>query len=560
MKKTIMTIIFAALGVAASAVERVYVSTDKDVYVAGDIVWCSAFCIDSSTGCLSDASSVAYVELSSSRMTSATCKIALIGGRGSGFLQIPFTAPTGNYSILGFTYSGKERPDIEMDAKVISVFNTLSSDRVKGNVRILDASEYASLKPEGKKTSGMVAILPGRAADCNSESSLYLENKSGEAVTLSFSVCLEDDLISPSGASIIDFSGISISDYPSNKPESDGEVLRGRLVGSDATMVADDINQLAFVAFPGYAQDVYAGKISKDGKVLIPTGNIYGDRDLLTEILGQDNSKDCHLFIDSPFLNQRRPDIPELLLSKAIARDLIARNKAMYSVRSADVDTLYEYLPKRHSLLLDDGLCIDYHLDDYTRFPTIRETLVEITPNLRLRKNRLGMVEMQVDLLDTKREVSHFSGNMLVLIDGIPVKDVQSLLDFDPMLLSDIFVYPYTYNIGGAPFTGVADFVTQKGDISSFNFDSNVEIVDWQGVAYPVAYTCEKFALDGEDLRNTLYWHPLIELQPGESKKLTVRTPGYPGIFKVTAEGISASGVPVRSETSFEVRQHTDAL
>ena len=64
----------------------------------------------------------------------------------------------------------------------------------------------------------------------------------------------------------------------------------------------------------------------------------------------------------------------------------------------------------------------------------------------------------------------------------------------------------------------------------------------------------------GEDFRNTLYWHPLIELQPGETKKLTVRTPGYPGIFKVTAEGLSASGMPVRSETGFEVRQGPEAL
>lgn len=560
MKKTVMTIILAVLGITASAVERVYVSTDKDVYVAGDIVWCSAFCIDSSTGRLSDASSVAYVELSSSRMTSATCKIALIGGRGSGFLQIPFTTPTGNYSILGFTYSGKERPDLEADAKVISVFNTLSSERVDGNVRIVDAPEYDSLKPAGKKTSGGVSILAGRTADCNSEGTLYLENKSGEAVSISLSVCLEDGILSPSGASIIDFSGLSINDYPSSQPESDGEVLRGRLVGSDAALVTDNINQFAFVAFPGYAQDVYAGKISKDGRVQIPTGNIYGDRDMLTEILGLDNTKDCHLFIDSPFLNRRRPDIPELLLSKAISRDLIARNKAMHSVRSAEVDTLYEYLPKRHSLLLDDGLCIDYHLDDYTRFPTIRETLVEITPNLRLRKNIAGVVEMQVDLLDTKTDVSHFTGNMLVLIDGIPVNDIQSLLDFDPMLLSDILVYPYTYNIGGSPFFGVADFVTQKGDISSFHFDPNVQIVDWQGVAYPVAYTCEKLAVGGEDYRNTLYWHPLIELQPGETKKLAVRTPGYPGIFKVTAEGLSASGIPVRSETGFEVRQGPEAL
>ena len=41
--------------------ERVYISTDKEVYVAGDAVWLSAWCLDAGNGRLSDFSKIAYV-------------------------------------------------------------------------------------------------------------------------------------------------------------------------------------------------------------------------------------------------------------------------------------------------------------------------------------------------------------------------------------------------------------------------------------------------------------------------------------------------------------------
>ena len=65
-------------------VERTFLSTDKDVYVAGENVWYSAFCLDAGTLRYSPVSSVAYVELHSADGLAATSKVALVGGRGGG--------------------------------------------------------------------------------------------------------------------------------------------------------------------------------------------------------------------------------------------------------------------------------------------------------------------------------------------------------------------------------------------------------------------------------------------------------------------------------------------
>ena len=86
--------------------ERVYLSTDRDVYVAGDRVWLSAWCLDAGTGRLSAFSKTAYVEVHSPTGMVQTAKIALDGGRGAGFLTLPTTLPSGNYRLLAYTKLG----------------------------------------------------------------------------------------------------------------------------------------------------------------------------------------------------------------------------------------------------------------------------------------------------------------------------------------------------------------------------------------------------------------------------------------------------------------------
>ena len=89
MKKILTLLLFSLLPLpgllgAKPLRERVYISTDREVYVAGDAVWLSAWCVDAGTGRLSDFSKTAYVEVHSPSGMVQTAKIALDGGRGAG--------------------------------------------------------------------------------------------------------------------------------------------------------------------------------------------------------------------------------------------------------------------------------------------------------------------------------------------------------------------------------------------------------------------------------------------------------------------------------------------
>jgi hypothetical protein len=73
------------------------------------------------------------------------------------------------------------------------------------------------------------------------------------------------------------------------------------------------------------------------------------------------------------------------------------------------------------------------------------------------------------------------------------------------------------------------------------------------GVSYPVAYYGNPPAGVGDDLRQVLYWDPVLKVEAGGQKRLTFRTPGYAGQFRAVADGIAADGTPIHHEWTFKV-------
>ena len=139
----------------------------------------------------------------------------------------------------------------------------------------------------------------------------------------------------------------------------------------------------------------------------------------------------------------------------------------------------------------------------------------------------------------------------LLMMDGVPVLDHEKILSYDPLLVKRIDIYPDSYFVGIRGFSGIVNFVTYKGTLPSMAFEDNVRIVDFQGTSFPLAYTCEGVGKDYPDYRQTLLWHPLLELEPGESMEIDCKMPVYSGRFEAVAEGLTASGGPVSASFAF---------
>lgn len=549
----IFLLLSAQLALADSPVERVFVSTDREVYLSGDVVWCSLFCLDGD-GRPSSESAVSYLELMSLEGTVAEAKIGLLDGRGAGSFRIPVTVPTGIYRLVAYTSSevNEEGTPWMSGSRILTVFNTTSTARIKDGVEIIGEESYGTVKRKDPSGFGKLEVNAPVRVRKGSDVSILVRND-GPGADFSLSVYHEDDLVPAAQDNTMDsflesLPGSSKPVITGNRPlDYDGEVISARIRGE----MTDTLDfAIATLSSAGSPSNLYIGVTDND-KVVFHTNNIYGDREIVCEVSRLDKKTGVIEFVN-PFIYPSSGPLPKLALSKAQQESLTFRKKALRDGKSLMLDTLTTFLRHREDLLLESTPCKRYHLDDYTRFNSVREILVEIIPSLTLRreKGRYNLTMFVSDVTDTYRARV---GNLLVMMDGVVLTDLQYLLDFDAMLLEDIDIYQQAVVCGKAAFSGVVNFITKKNYVTALSFPANVRVLDFKGVSYPVAYFGAIPDSEENDTRQVLYWDPALRLDSGGQTRMLVHAPDYSGSFRIVAEGLAGDGTPIHKEWVFEV-------
>ena len=540
-------------GAAAVPVERIYVSTDREVYVAGDAVWCSLTCLDGN-GRFSNESAVSYLELVSEAGTACTAKIGLLEGRGAGSFRIPVTAPTGTYRLVAYTAvnAGEEGTPWMAGSRLLTVFNTTSAARVPDGVEILDEPAYESLPQPEAAPQGALQLSARTRLPKGAAAALVLSN-GGSRASVSLSVRHEDDLRPAaqenSPESFLKALPADVRLRPGANPvtEYDGEIVTARLLGARAE---SDYTE-ATLSTAGDPASLYIGRADGTDIIRYHTSNIYGNREIVSEV-SQLDRKEGYIDFESPFIHPEAGTLPKLLLSPVQRQDLVSRKAALRAEKNLRIDTLTTFMTRRKDLLLESVDHRRYHLDDYNRFPSVREVLVEIIPELSLRRVK-DVWLLQLVVSDAVQSRFDRTGNILVMMDGVVLSDLDLLLDFDAMLLEDVDIYLQSFVCGKVAYHGLVNFITKKNYVTALHFPANVRVVDFQGVAYPVAYNGAVPEGEGQDLRQLLYWHPVLNLDAGSDYRIEIHTPGYAGRFKAVAEGFTEDGKPVYQEFAFEV-------
>lgn len=540
--KRVLSIIFAVAAAIqvchaqAALTERVFISTDKDVYVAGDDMFVSAFSLNTAAGTFSNVSRVAYLEIVSTDGPVQTGKIALTGGRGGGVIPLRNTIPTGNYRIVSYTAQSfnEEGFDYEEGSKLVSIINPFTTERSESGVEILSEEDYAALSSAELPSAG--SLQAEMKDGC-----LTLTNRSSEPVSLSVSLCNEDAIVSPNSVNPVTFleSATSGSVFSQNRTlDYDGEVVRAKVVGTaDYSSIEGN---MTYLSIPGRVSDMYSSVMDENGETVFYTKNIYGDEEAFLEISSP--GTECHLEIESPFRKVRAAEVPALRLSRSLEKDILDRSVAMQVQRAAGADSLYERLDIPQDPFLDADY-FEYKLDDYTRFPLMEELFIEFIREIRIIRNK-GIRQLVVFVQDSYKPSPQSQIPALVLLDGVPISDHSKIFDYDPLLVEKVIIYPHNYYLGQWVYSGIINFVTYKRNMPSYQFGENIRVINYQGVSFPVASYLPNGGEDHPDLRQTLLWHPLVDIGPGESRILHFRLPSYDGKFGLKVEGFDAKGAP----------------
>src|ERR1700743_645734 len=112
--------------------EKLYVHTDKDFYLAGELLWFKIYDINAADNKPLDAAKVAYAEiLDKDNNPILQAKIAMDKGSGNGSFYLPVSAVSGSYKIRAYTNWMKNFSPDRYFEKNITLVNSLKEIRLQ---------------------------------------------------------------------------------------------------------------------------------------------------------------------------------------------------------------------------------------------------------------------------------------------------------------------------------------------------------------------------------------------------------------------------------------------
>ena len=538
-------------------IERIYISTDRDLYIAGEPIWLSLFCFNMSgeSPSLSELSSVAYVELRSNESLVSTAKLRIHRGRGSGRLALSPSIPTGNYRLIAYTKQMLNEDTLRYFDKVIPIYNTLSTNKMTEEVFLKEGDESDFYEDHPNIHSSLIEVVHGTSLKTIPQGDslpLSLSNKSGEAMTLNLSVARVDVPPAQSSPSIQEFLTHNTFDRGAVTfkniyiPEYEGEIIQGRLKDVDSASPKDNT---VFLSAVGSGIDIYASKVdAATGEFAIYTNTLYGNREVVLEY---PSAQEASFELFDPFIKPLMEPIPPLFLDRQYRSFLEQRSFEMQVSHLFGIDTLYEKSTIQEDLFSHNTPTV-YMLDHYTRFPAMQDIMVEFITEMRFRKvNNRSFLQILYETDFGWR----FSDLSLVVVDGIAIFDHERLLQYDPLKVRSVSIYTNRYIIGSDVFDGMAKFNTYTGNYPGLILGKNSLIIDFQGVQYPSRFTGNLKEADDNlpDIRSLLYWDPLVAFMPGESREIVIKTPSISGTYAILVEGVTSGGRAVIHRSEFTV-------
>ena len=389
------------------------VETSRTWYLAGEAMDISV---------TDDDAIIAYAELCDQQGLAAGVAVCLHEGHGTGVLELPSHLHSGYYVLSVYT-----RHNTQVSQKLIAVVNPLRKSK--------------------------------------DDDIQWLQNDS-----LSYPSIAEGD-------------GFSLANLVSKKSadvrEKEGHIIKARV--KNGTFSGSQI--CPSLSIVGKQIHYFEGKMVNDSIAVFYT---YGIQGKLPLVLSAVSSTGVNLPVEmiSPFAALLPKELPHLVFhykrSEVEARSIDMQRHQMAiapAKREAQLGVIADEMAEEVVPLDYDETAfgtkpyLTYNLDEYRQFFTVREALLEYVSCVSNR-NVNGVPRLVVFSDQTPNEGSWPT---LVLIDGMPVNDVERLLNYDARRIHYINIYSGQYTFGNGVYNGILSFVTRSGRLTNYPTEPNVQ-------------------------------------------------------------------------------------
>ncbi len=334
-------------------------------------------------------------------------------------------------------------------------------------------------------------------------------------------------------------------------PEYYGHTINGKIVNSETGAPAKDI--LAYLGIPGKRVQLYTCSSDSSGRLSFYTRDFYG----ASEIIAQTNQLVDSVYridIFSPFSEQySKTSLPKFNFGNEMITSLKEHSLGIQVLNIYSANSIKRfYDPQADSSAFYGKPDAIYKLDDYVRFTTMEEDLREYVKQDNIVRSK-GNFHIKV-----LTERGFLDGDPLVLLDGVPVFNLNKIFTIDPLKVRKLEVMATNYYYGSSQESGIFSFTTYKGDLGGVDLDPHAIVMDYEGIQLqrefysPVYNTPNEIASRIPDFRNLLYWSPEVN-QLGKDG-ISFYTSDQQGKYVGVIQGITADGNAASQYFTFDVK------
>jgi len=529
--------------------ESILVKTNTSTILTGETLYYKLYCLNKRT-VFSDISEVAYLEVINDRKESVfKTKISLKNGIGSGDYFIPTTLTTGNYKLIAYTswmLNNSQNNFFEKDFTIINPFQEHINMIIDSTSSKVDVSKNGT-----KNTSENILLSLNKEKYSKREKASLLIPKTLDQGNYFLNIKKIDLMLTNTDSETIN-TDTNLNQDIKILPETRGEIITGYLTAKVANSNLD--SKVVTLSIPGKNFIFKTTKTDRNGKFIFLLDKQTSTSECYVQ-LSELDKENYEIVIDQT----PSPDLSNLIFSNKTS--ISSKNLKAIQERSlaSQVENVY-FSQKKDSLIETANTDFffqptekKYNLDDFERFRTFKETIIEIIVELNFKDyNQIPSLYLS----DSRYNIVQSPEPCLVLVDGLQIQNINALLNYNAYQIESISVVDSPYCYGPKIFNGIVSIVTKNKDFATIYKDKNILKTtilrpEPTKVYFEPKYETSNTLSRIPDYRHQLLWKPNIVFNNSDMT-IPFYTSDISGDYEIILEGITETGKYVHFYKTFK--------
>ncbi|OQX82096.1 MAG: hypothetical protein B6D64_01075 [Bacteroidetes bacterium 4484_276] len=538
------------MGFVKNLTEQVQIYTDRDLYLSGEEVWFTAYVVINNTFNEFELSKIVYIELfDAAKKKFFKGKFEVINGTAAGSFQIPVETISGSYFIRAYTQYQRNFPPGHYATNLITIINP----------------EFPLPAPAEQKTDtlknddlGLPVYNPDLDIEVTVQADKPIYQKRGlvelkiqvpeldtnEITSLNVAVVRKGTFRKPESC-FTPVSGEGTDLKKDNKhlfwvPETRGVSISG--IVTENKSLKPLAGASIYLSVLGDCPQFHITQTKDNGAFLFPLGYLDRGHEIFVGVR-QVNEEEIRLLINSDFSNDftTLQNIPVAIDSthKFLLGEMLV-NYQSQMIFAPHKEQITKTSPAGIEIFGEPEISVS--LADFIDLPNLESIIFELVHTVSVR-NKNGRKSLSVLNPETNRVFT----NQLLLLDHVPVFDVDAVLTIPPAKIENINVINRTRYLGDNILRSVVMMNTKAGDFAGYIFPEGSIFVEYQTITPGKKFKSPTYKTQSEksssipDFRTTLYWVPELSLSKSDT---TIRfySSDNTGDYGIIVRGVTKEG------------------